>query len=224
MSTRLHALPLRERPAARIYSYGTGSVNLTELLAAVTGGSRQLELAENLLVHYRTLSALSQAPTTELEQLAGIGHATAARLKAALELGRRLVVETPDDRPQIRSPEDAANLVMLEMSLLVQEHTRLMLLDIKNRVIEIPTVYIGNLNTSVVRIAELFRCALRANCASMIVVHNHPSGDPTPSPEDVRVTEQIVQAGTMLDIDVIDHLIIGKQRFVSLKELKLGFA
>ena len=224
MSTRLHALPLRERPAARIYNYGTGSVNLTELLAAVLGGSCQLELAEQLITKYQSLASLCNAPLTELQALSGLGYASAARIKAALELGRRLVRETPDERPQIRSPEDAANLVMLEMSLLEKEHMRLVLLDTKNRVLDTPTVYIGNLNTTVVRIAELFRCALRANCASMIVVHNHPSGDPTPSPEDVRVTEQIVRAGVMLDIDVLDHLIIGNQRFVSLKERKLGFS
>jgi DNA repair protein RadC len=97
------------------------------------------------------------------------------------------------------------------------------LLDTKNRVLEMPTVYIGNLNTSVIRVAELFRHALRSNCAGMIVVHNHPSGDPTPSPEDVRVTERIVEAGELLDVDVLDHLVIGRQRFVSLKQRGLGF-
>jgi DNA repair protein RadC len=112
---------------------------------------------------------------------------------------------------------------MLEMSLLEQEHLRLLLLDTKNQVLEMPTVYVGNLNTSVIRVGELFRYALRANCAGMIIVHNHPSGDPAPSPEDVRVTERIVQAGDLLDVDVLDHLIIGNQRFVSLKERRLGF-
>jgi len=109
------------------------------------------------------------------------------------------------------------------MGLLDQEHLRLILLDTKNRVLEMPTVYIGNLNSSVIRVGELFRCALRVNCAGMIVVHNHPSGDPTPSPEDVRVTERIVEAGKLLDVEVLDHLVIGRQRYVSLKERRLGF-
>ena len=112
---------------------------------------------------------------------------------------------------------------MLEMGLLDQEHLRLILLDTKNRVLEMPTVYIGNLNTSVIRVGELFRQALRVNCAGMIVVHNHPSGDPTPSPEDVRVTERIVEAGKLLGDEVLDHLVIGWQRYVSLKERRLGF-
>jgi DNA repair protein RadC len=112
---------------------------------------------------------------------------------------------------------------MSEMALLEQEHLRVMLLDTKNRVLETPTVYIGSLNTSLIRVGELFREAIRANCASLIVLHNHPSGDPTPSPEDVAVTRQIVEAGQLLDVEVLDHLIIGRQRFVSLKERGLGF-
>jgi DNA repair protein RadC len=152
-----------------------------------------------------------------------VGTAKVAQLKAALELGRRLLIESPEERTQIRSPADAANLVMSDMSLLEQEHLRTMLLDTKNRVLETTTVYQGSLNTSLIRVGELFREAIRANCASLIVLHNHPSGDPTPSPEDVAVTRQIVEAGKLLDVEVLDHLIIGRQRFVSLKERGLGF-
>ncbi|MFN2224744.1 MAG: RadC family protein, partial [Anaerolineae bacterium] len=153
----------------------------------------------------------------------GLGPAKVAQIKAALELGRRLLAQSPEERPQIRSPADAANMVMSEMSWLEQEHLKVMLLDTKNRVLGTPTVYIGSLNTSMVRVGELFREAIRANCASLIVVHNHPSGDPTPSPEDVAVTRQIAEAGKLLDIELLDHLIIGQQRFVSLKERGLGF-
>ncbi|MCA9869972.1 MAG: DNA repair protein RadC, partial [Anaerolineae bacterium] len=145
------------------------------------------------------------------------------QIKAALELGRRLLVTAPHERPQMRSPADAANLLMAEMSLLPQEHLRTVLLDTRNRVLSIPTIYVGSLNTAQVRVGEMFREAIRANCAGMIVVHNHPSGDPTPSPEDVQVTRMIVEAGSLLNIDVLDHLIIGRQRFVSLKERGLGF-
>ncbi|MFC2016046.1 DNA repair protein RadC, partial [Chloroflexota bacterium] len=153
----------------------------------------------------------------------GIGPAKVAQVKAALELGRRLLAEDPDERTQIRTPADAANLVMSEMSLLEQEHMRVMLLDTKNRVLASPTLYKGSLNTSLVRVGEIFREAIRANSAALIVVHNHPSGDPTPSPEDVAVTRQIVEAGKLLDVDVLDHLIIGQKKFVSLKERGLGF-
>jgi len=140
-----------------------------------------------------------------------------------MELGRRLLIASPHDRPQIKSPADAANLVMFDMGLLDHEELRVILLDTKNHVLGIETVYKGNVNTSVIRTAELFREAVRRNCAAIIVVHNHPSGDPTPSPEDVRVTEQIDQAGKVLDIEVLDHLIVGQQRYVSLKERGLGF-
>ncbi len=148
-----------------------------------------------------------------------MGEAKATQLKAALELGRRLAVVSPQSRPQVRSPADVANLLMLEMSLLEQEHLRAILLDTKNNLLRVATVYTGSLNTAVVRVGEVFREAIRANCASIIVVHNHPSGDPTPSPEDVRVTEMlVVEAGKLLDVAVLDHVVIGRNRYVSLKE------
>ncbi len=221
-------IPNSERPRERLRHYGANALSTSELLAILlrigVRGENVIHLAMRLLSDHSGLSGLAKASFSELEATRGIGPAKVTQLKAAFELGRRLLVEAPDERPQIRSPGDAANLVMLEMSLLEQEHLRLILVDTKNRVLEMPTVYIGNLNTSVIRVGELFRHALRANCAGMIVVHNHPSGDPTPSPEDVRVTERIVEAGRLLDVDVLDHLIIGKQRYVSLKERKLGFS
>jgi DNA repair protein RadC len=134
-----------------------------------------------------------------------------------------LLIAAPDERPQITSPADAANLLMLEMGHLEQEHLRLLLLDTKNRVLASPTIYKGNVNTSVIRVSELFREAIRHNSVALIIAHNHPSGDPTPSPEDVRVTRQIFEAGKLLDVEVLDHLIIGQGRYVSLKERGLGF-
>jgi len=220
-------IPESERPRERLKHYGANALSTSELLAILlrTGvhGENVIHLAMRLLSECGGLSGLAKATFSELEATKGIGPTKVTQLKAAFELGRRLLVEAPDERPQIRSPGDAANLVLIEMSLLEQEHLRLILLDTKNRVLEMPTVYIGNLNTSVVRVGELFRHALRANCAGMIVVHNHPSGDPSPSPEDVRVTEQIVEGGKLLGVDVLDHLIIGNQRYVSLKERQLGF-
>jgi DNA repair protein RadC len=156
-------------------------------------------------------------------EIKGIGEAKAVEIKAALELGRRLIASSPQEKPKISSPADAANLLMSEMSLLEQEHLRLLLLDTRNNVLASPTVYVGSLNTSVIRVAELFRAALKENAAAIIVAHNHPSGDPSPSPEDINVTKQIVKAGEIIDIEVLDHIIIGQQRFVSLKERGMGF-
>ena len=223
----IHDLPQGERPRERLEHYGAGALSSAELLAIIlrvgTGGENVVRVAERLLARYEGLPGLAQATVSELCQEKGIGQAKAVQIKAALELGRRLLVTAPHERPQMRSPADAANLLMAEMSLLPQEHLRTVLLDTRNRVISIPTIYVGSLNTAQVRVGEMFREAIRANCAGMIVVHNHPSGDPTPSPEDVQVTRMIVEAGSLLNIDVLDHLIIGRQRFVSLKERGLGF-
>ncbi|MFZ1396233.1 MAG: DNA repair protein RadC, partial [Candidatus Promineifilaceae bacterium] len=164
-----------------------------------------------------------QLTRAQLMQLNGVGQAQAARLQAALELGRRVLQADPGEQPVIHAPADAANLLMYEMMNLTQEHLRVILLNTRNRVIGIPTVYVGSLNTSVVRLAEVFKPAIINNAAAVIVVHNHPSSDPSPSPEDVNVTRQLVQAGEMLSIPVLDHIILGRHRFVSLKERGLGF-
>ena len=220
-------LPVSERPRERLKKYGAASLSTAELLAIIlrtgVGGENVLNLAARLLARFRGLTGLARAGFAELCAEKGVGMAKAAQLKAALELGRRLLITSPEERPQVRSPADAANLLMLEMGLLEQEHMRLILLDAKNRVLDTPTIYIGSLHTSAIRVGELFREAVRGNCAAIIVAHNHPSGDPTPSPEDVKVTEQIVAAGKLLDIEVLDHLILGRQRYVSLKERGLGF-
>jgi DNA repair protein RadC len=220
-------LPTSERPRERLLGYGPGALSTAELLAIILRtGSRDenvIQLALRLLTKFGGLAGLARANTTDLGKTKGLGPAKIAQVKAALEIGRRLLVESPDERPQIRSPADAANLVMGEMSLLEQEELRVMLLDTKNCVLSTEKVYKGSLNTSLIRVGELFKEAIRANCAGLIVLHNHPSGDPTPSPEDVAVTKQIVEAGKLLDVEVLDHLIIGWQRFVSLKERGLGF-
>jgi DNA repair protein RadC len=221
-------LPSSERPRERLLNYGPGALSTGELLAIIlrtgTADENVVRLAQRLLKTFDGLGGLVQASANQLTAQKGLGPAKVAQLKAALELGRRLLVTSPEERPQIRSPADAANLVMSEMGLLEQEHLRVILLDTKNRVLDTPTIYVGSLNTSLIRVGEIFREAIRSNCASLIVVHNHPSGDPTPSPEDVAVTQQIAEAGKLLDIEVLDHLIIGYQRFVSLKERGLGFA
>ena len=223
----IHELPLGERPRERLAYYGPGALSTAEVLAIVlrvgTGGENAVRVAERLLNLFDGLPGLAQATIEELCQARGIGQAKAIQIKAALELGRRLLVAAPHERPQVRSPADAANLLMAEMSLLAQEHLRTVLLDTRNRVLSMPTIYVGSLNSAAVRVGEVFREAIRANCAALIVAHNHPSGDPSPSPEDVQVTRQLVEAGSLLGVDVLDHIIIGHQRFVSLKERGLGF-
>lgn len=220
-------LPASERPRERLQSYGPGSLSTSELLAIIlrtgTRSESAINLGSRLLAHFGGLAGIARATFTDLHDVHGLGLAKAAQIKAALELGKRLMVASPEERPQVKSPADVANLLMLEMGFLQQEHLRVVLLDTKNRVLGMPTIYIGSLNTSVLRVAELFREAIKANSAALIVVHNHPSGDPTPSPEDVRITQQIVEAGKLLDVEVLDHLVIGQQRYVSLKERGLGF-
>ena len=220
-------LPEGERPRERLEYYGAGALSSAELLAIIlrvgTRDENVIRLAQRLLTTYDGLAGLAQAPFSEMLTVRGLGPAKATQLKAAFELGRRLLVAAPHERPTVKSPADAANLLMLEMGALEQEHLRAVILNTKNQVLKIHSIYVGSLNTAVVRVGELFREAIRVNAAAIIVAHNHPSGDPTPSAEDVYVTRQIVEAGKLLNIDVLDHLVICLTRWVSLKERGLGF-
>lgn len=220
-------LPLLDRPRERLRDYGAAALSNAELLAIIlrTGTSSEsvVNMAVRLLVSFGGLSGLARSNITELCEMKGLGMAKAAQLKAALELGKRLLAEQPQDRVVVSSPADVANILQLEMGLLEQEHLRTVLLNTKNQVMSIPTVYQGSVNTSLIRIAEVFREAIRGNCPALVVVHNHPSGDPTPSREDINVTKQMVEAGKLLDIDVLDHIVIGRHTYVSLKERGLGF-
>lgn len=220
-------LPEGERPRERLEHYGANALSTAELLAIILRvGSKDenvIRLAQRLLTAYGGLAGLAQAPFSELVAIKGVGPAKATQLKAAFELGRRLLVAAPHERPVVKSPADAAHLLMLEMGALEQEHLRAVILDSKNHVLKVHTVYVGSLNTAVVRVGELFREAIRINAAGIIFAHNHPSGDPTPSPEDVMMTREVVKAGQLLNIDVYDHLIIAQARWVSLKERGLGF-
>ena len=219
---RLKTLPLREQPAYRVTQDAT-ACNQTELLAALIGGQKQIEIAQDLLARFgNDIRRIYQAHPQELAKVKGINQATAVRIKAAFNLGLRLSLPV-DERIAINSPADVAMLVQSEMALLDKEHLRVVLLDRRNRVLEIVEVYQGSVNSSQVRIAEVFQPAVTRNACAIVVVHNHPSGDPTPSPDDVAVTRAIVQAGKLLDIDLLDHLVIGQGKWVSLKERGLGF-
>jgi DNA repair protein RadC len=224
---RITDLDQAERPRERLAKLGPQSLSSAELLAILlrvgVTGENAVQVGQRLLHSLGGLTGLQRASYEEVCSQHGIGPAKAAQIKAAIELGRRLVVQAPEERPAIHSPADAANLVQYEMSALEQEELRVILLDTRNRVMDIACVYRGSLNSSQVRVGELFKTAVRRNCAALIVVHNHPSGDPAPSPDDIAITRAIVQAGKLLDVEVLDHLVIGRGRHVSLKERGLGF-
>ena len=225
---RIADLQATERPRERLAALGAQALSNAELLAILlrvgVPGENAVQVGQRLLSKYHGIRGLHRAPFVELCKEHGIAEAKACQIKAAIELGRRLPLESPDERPAINSPQDAADLVQYEMSALEQEHLRVLLLDRRNRVLEITEVYRGSVNSSQVRVGEIFKEAVRKNASGLIVVHNHPSGDPTPSPDDVAVTRAIIQAGKLLDVDVLDHLVIGQGRWVSLKERGLGFS
>jgi DNA repair protein RadC len=224
---RLRELPDHETPRGRMRDCGPAALSDAELLAlllrAGVMGTNAVQLAQRLLISYGGWAGLLRADYAMLCQEYGIGAAKATALQAAIEIGRRLLLAEHAPRLQVKSPADVAPLLMLEMGALDQEHLRTILLDTKNRVQTIHTVYIGNLNTSMIRPGEVFKEAVRRNSAAIIIVHNHPSGDATPSNEDVLVTREIVAAGKLLDVDVLDHLVIGHGSFVSLRQRGIGF-
>ena len=196
---------------------------LSLVLGPGGGAAAAIELGRSLTEAYESLQQLYVASVLELARTPGMTEARAVRIQAALELGRRMMAAPREPRYRVNTPGDAVELLMPDMMLLEQEHMRLILLNSRHEVISTPTIYKGSLNTAVVRVAEVFKDALRQNAAAIVVSHNHPSGDPSPSPEDIRVTRSFVEAGKLLGVDVIDHVIIGHNRYVSLKERGLGF-
>lgn len=224
---RITDLTEADRPRERLASLGPQALSNAELLAILLRvgiqGENSVQMGQRLLQDLSGLHGLHRASLVELSKQHGMGLAKASQIKAAIELGMRIHSLNPEERPAVNSPADAAALVQYEMGSLAQEHLRVINLDTRNRVINIEKLYIGSLNASTVRVGELFKPAIQRSAASVIILHNHPSGDPTPSPEDVALTRAIVQAGKLLDIEVLDHLVIGLGRWVSLKERGLGF-
>ena len=224
---RITDLEEAERPRERLRRLGAQALTSAELLAILlrvgVPGENAVQVGQRLMQRFGGLTGLHRASIDDVCSEHGIGEAKAAQIKAAIELGRRLAAEAPEERPAVHSPQDAADLLRYEMSALEQEELRVVLLDNRNRLLGVDVVYRGSINSSQVRVGELFKAAIRRNAAAVIVAHNHPSGDPTPSPDDVAVTRAIVQAGKLLDIDVLDHIVIGAGKFVSLKERGLGF-
>lgn len=219
---KLKMFALRETPSYRV-SADPSICTDVELLAAVIGGPKQIEIADAVMAHFQgNLHRLHQAASAELVSISGVGEATAARLRSALVLSRRLAMTTGND-VDVNSPSDAYGLC-LDMATFDVEHLRVIVLNTRSRVIGVVDVYKGSVNTAQIRPAEIFRPAIQRNGTSIIIAHNHPGGDPTPSPDDVAVTRALVQAGKMLEISVQDHLVIGHGKWQSLKEKGLGFA
>ena len=227
-NTRIRELPTSERPRERLRDLGPQALSNAELLAIVlrSGSARQsvLNLASSLLARHGGLGGLARLSFSDLVSESGIGEAKAAEIQAAFQLALRLNALQSEERPYVRSPADVNNLLGAEMALLDQEHLRVMLINTRNQVMAVTEVYIGNVSSSLVRTAEVFREAIRQNAPSIIVVHNHPSGDPSPSPDDAALTKTLRDAGDLLQIELLDHIVIGDHRFASLKQLGLGFS
>ena len=226
-NVRIREIPSSERPRERLRDLGASALSTAELLAIIlrTGSAQQsvLNLASSLLARYGGLGGLARLSFADLLRERGVGEAKAAELQAAFQLALRLNALQPEERPIVGSPADVNALMGGEMTLLDQEHLRVLLLNTRNQVMAVTEVYKGSVSSALVRTAELFREAVRQNAPCIILVHNHPSGDPSPSPDDVVMTKAAVEAGKLLGIDVLDHVIIGDRRFASMKQLGLGF-
>jgi DNA repair protein RadC len=223
----LRELPLEERPRERLQRRGPSGLATAEVVALVWGsgcsGRNALDIAAGAVAAHGGVAGLARASAEELERLPGVGSARAAQLAAAFELGRRAAVEWPAGRLVVRTPRDLADRLVPEMGRLEREELRVALLNTKNVVLAVETVYRGNVSTALVRVGELFRDAVRRHAAGLIVVHNHPSGDPSPSPDDLHLTAEAVAAGRLLDVAVLDHLIVGHDAYVSLRDRGVPF-
>ena len=221
-SPTIKELPLDERPRERLAANGATALTTAELLAILirVGNAQRsaVSLGEHLLAHFGNIKEIACAPVEALAKVHGIGKAKAAQIKAAIEFGNRVALFTGDARPTIGGPRDVSNLLMPELRYVKKETLKSLLLDTKNHVLAIKTVSVGDLSSSIVHPREVFQDAILASAAALIIAHNHPSGDPTPSAEDIAVTRRLMDAGEILGIDLLDHIIIGDGVFVSLKE------
>jgi DNA repair protein RadC len=221
-SIMIKDVPKEDRPRERMIDLGASHLSNQELLAILLGSGTKkesvMELSNRLLVHFEGIMLLKDATIEELTAIRGIGVAKAVLLLSAIEMGKRMQKMKPVERYMIRSPEDGADFVMEEMRDLKQEHFICLFLNTKNQVLHRQTIFIGSLNASIVHPREVFKEAVKRSAASIICAHNHPSGDPTPSQEDIQVTRRLKECGKMIGIELLDHLVIGDRKFISLKE------
>jgi len=215
-------LPTDERPRERLVKYGPEALSNAELLAIIlrvgTPEYSAIGLAEHILARFAGLRGIATASVEELSSIRGLGTAKAAQIQAMVQLGKRLAASAFDTRQAIRSPQDAVDVVMPFLRDEPQENFMAVFVNTKNEVLKTRIITIGTLDSSLVAPRELFREAISMNSASVIIAHNHPSGDPTPSREDIAITKRLCQAGELVGIPVLDHLIIGDGRHLSLKE------
>jgi|SRR5579871_2934360 len=219
----IRELPTNERPRERFQHYGPSAVSTAELLAIQlrTGTPERsaIGIGEQLLTELKGLRGVANATIEQMARIKGVGPVKAVQIASAFELGRRLAAVSDEERPVIRSPQDVANLLMPELRDVKKEHFKALMLDSKNRVLKIVTVSIGILDSSLVHPREVYKEAILVSSASLIVAHNHPSGDPTPSAEDKRVTERLAECGQLLGIELLDHVVIGDNKWISLKQI-----
>ncbi|NGP45489.1 JAB domain-containing protein [Bacillaceae bacterium SIJ1] len=215
-------VPQNDRPRERLINHGAKHLSNQELLAIIlqsgTKDESVMQLSLRLLTAFPSLAQLQEASLAELTSTKGIGQAKATLLLAVMELTCRLANEKGGAPTVIRSPHDASMYVMEEMKHLKQEHFVCLFLNTKNHVTEKKTIFVGSLNASIVHPREVFKEAIRASAASVLCVHNHPSGDPSPSQEDIEVTKRLSECGKVLGVELVDHLIIGNEQFISLRE------
>jgi DNA repair protein RadC len=222
ISFTVHDLPKPERPRERLQKFGAEALSAQELLALVIGRGipkkSVMNIAQELLVKFGNIKAISQATIEELSQIKGIGLAKAAQIKACFELGRREELEPELKNFDIKDPETVVKAVRAGIKDKAKEHFKLILLNPRNKIVGISTISIGTLNASLVHPREVFKDAIKHNAASIVLAHNHPSGDPDPSEDDLTITKRLIEAGKILGIEVMDHIIIAKNGFLSFKE------
>jgi len=215
-------LPQEERPRERLIKHGAERLSNAELLAILlrtgTKDESAISLAHRILIQERGLRYLVDSDVNQLSGINGIGQAKSAQIKAAIELGKRLAAFEPGVDKPVKCPQDVADLLMEDMRYLKKEHMKLVLLNIKCNLISVEEISVGSLNASIVHPREVFNPAIRKSSASIIMVHNHPSGDPAPSGEDTAITLRIAEAGRLIGIELVDHIIIGDGRYISMKE------
>lgn len=219
-------LPISERPREKMYSFGPEALSNAELLAILIRTGHQedtaVEVAQRILnLDKEGLPFLANIKLEELTRIKGIGKCKAAQILAAIEIGKRISRWRADDKVRITSPMIIANLVMDEMRYLDKEHFNVVLLNTKNQVLSIENISIGTLNASIVHPRDVFSIAIKKNANAIILLHNHPSGDPQPSKEDINITHRLSDVGNLMGIKVLDHVIIGDNRYISFKEKNL---
>lgn len=221
-SLMIRDVHVADRPRERLVRQGASSLSNQELIAILlrTGTKQEsvLHLANRVLNYFEQIQELKHASIEEITAVKGIGQAKAVQLLAAVELGKRLSQQKTDEKFTIRSPKDAATYLMQDMTSLNQEHFVTLFLNVKNQILHKQTIFIGSLNASIVHPREIFREAVKRSAASIICAHNHPSGNPAPSTEDIDVTKRLYEAGVIMGIELLDHVIIGDHQFISLKE------